>query len=444
MKHLVIVLTSWLLCLPGLCQEKSPATLTFKEAVKIALKNNVLLQQTKNQRFANQADKMASIASLAPDVSAFTQARNGKGNQFIQQELRLVSIETNSVFGSVDVDMMLFNGFNRLNNVKRANARLDAQQYLVQRTEQDVINNVSIQFLQCLLDQELVKIAEKNLESQQQQLDQIQAQVAAGSRAQVDEYNQLSQAKNAELELLRANIDLRNDLATLANTLLVDPVEQFELKEPAWDVNKISLESYPLEELYESANKSRGDYLQAQMTEVAIKRELAMSKSAFIPRLSAFYNQNTFYTDASETSFSNQLDNNRERRYGLSLSLPIFSGLRNRATYVQSKVNYENAQLDTKNTEMNVRTDVIRAYQNFRDVITAYQVASAQLEAAELSFNLEKERYDLGLTDLVQFTQANRDFVQAQTDFAQAKYRLLFQEIALKYTLGTLKFEDIP
>ena len=66
------------------------------------------------------------------------------------------------------------------------------------------------------------------------------------------------------------------------------------------------------------------------------------------------------------------------------------------------------------------------------------------LEASQMAFNLEKERYDLGITSFVDFATANRTYVQAQTNMAQAKYRFLFQKLLLDYALGTLRFEDIP
>jgi outer membrane protein len=64
------------------------------------------------------------------------------------------------------------------------------------------------------------------------------------------------------------------------------------------------------------------------------------------------------------------------------------------------------------------------------------------LEAAEKAFSFESERYNLGITNFVDFANANRVFVQAQTDKAQAEYRLLFQKIAIDYATGTLKTDN--
>ena len=71
-----------------------------------------------------------------------------------------------------------------------------------------------------------------------------------------------------------------------------------------------------------------------------------------------------------------------------------------------------------------------------------YSVTIDQLKAAEVALQLESERYSLGVTNFVDYANANRVFVQAQTDKAQAEYRLLFQKVLVDYAVGTLKPED--
>jgi len=131
---------------------------------------------------------------------------------------------------------------------------------------------------------------------------------------------------------------------------------------------------------------------------------------------------------------------------GLQLYVPIFGGnqlLQNRTTFVQQKVNYKNTQLISSGLEIQVKSDVLRAYQNFKLYKKTFAVSIDQLKAADIAFGFEKERYDLGITSFVDYIQANKTLVQAQTDRAQAEYRLLFQKVLLDYAIGTLKPEDL-
>jgi outer membrane protein len=109
-----------------------------------------------------------------------------------------------------------------------------------------------------------------------------------------------------------------------------------------------------------------------------------------------------------------------------------------------SKANYKNAKILRESAGVQVKADVILAYQNFNDAITNYEASQAQLNAAELTYNTEKERYDLGISDIVQLAVVNQTYIRAQADYQSSLFRLMFQRLLINYSLGTLKFEDIP
>lgn len=426
--------------------------LTFKEAVKIGLQNNVTLNQHRNTLLQNQAQKTSNIAQLGPQVSINGSVGVRSGNNWIQNTGEVVNATVDGASASLDVSMPIFNGLSGVNSARQASNQLDAQLAQVNRSTQDVINTVSIQFLQVLLDQELLKIAQENLDLQEKQLEQVLAQVELGSRSPVDEYNQKAQVSNSELLVVQAEFSLVNDKITLLQTLLIDPTAQPILEEPGWDVNAIALDNQNLTQLLETASAQRSDLKQAQFTERASKFSMTSSKGNFLPSINAQYSYGSRYNqvrgtprDNSFRDFENQFTiDNLYQSLGVGFSIPIFTGLQNRATYVQSKVLYDNSKIQTKNREVLVKGDVVRAHQNFESVKKGYSASLQGLEASQMAYNLEKERFDLGITSFVDFANANRIFVQAQTNMAQAKYRFLFQKLLLDYALGTLKFEDIP
>jgi outer membrane protein len=126
------------------------------------------------------------------------------------------------------------------------------------------------------------------------------------------------------------------------------------------------------------------------------------------------------------------------------MTIPIFNGLLYRSQTALSKANYENAKILHKSAEVTVKADVIQAYQNFNDAITNYGASLAQLKAAELSYKTEKERYDLGISDIVQLAVVNQTYIRAQSDYQNSLFTLMFLRLQINYSLGTLKFEDIP
>ncbi len=436
----------------SMAQQQLDSVLTFREAIDIALKNNVTLNQQKNNLEQAQVNRTYRAGQLGPQAAINGNIGQSSGNNFIQQTGEVVNATFYTSSASLGVQMPLFNGLSGMNTFRQANSQLDAQMAFVKRTTQDVINLVSTQFLAVLLDRELLKIAEENVELQKTILSQVKAQVELGSRGPVDEYNQQAQVSNAELRAVQAELQLISDKATLFQTLVIDPSIKTKIEEPSWDINALALDNLSLEQLLEVAKNNRADLKQAEYTERASRFGMQASKGNYLPSINASYSNGSTWNqlkgaphDSTFRTFNDQFFTyNRRNSIGVGISIPLFTGFQNRAVYVQNKVLYRNNQLLTKNRGVLVKGDVVRAYQNFQSVQKAYQAGVTGLEASQMAYNLEQERFHLGVSSFVDLANANRTYIQAQTDMAQAKYRFLFQKILLDYAVGTLRPEDVP
>lgn len=430
-------------------QQQVPATLSFKDAVKIGLENNLALNQQKNQLEYTQVSKTSSLLQLGPSVEANGSAYRNDGNSFNQNRGEVVNGVIDYVNGSINASMPVFNGLYYVNQYRMANSANEAQLHKVHRSSQDVILYVSNQFLQCMLDHQLVKINEENVHTQKIQYDQIKAQVDVGSKAEADLFNQEYQLKNAELTLVRSQNTFKNDKATLATTLQIDPAA-FEIAEVDWDMNAVLIDSLSLPEMHVTATDHRSDLKQAYHAQRAAQFGYSAMKGRYMPSLfaGASYGSryNYVYGGGDENrSFSDQFTkDNTQLSYGLSITIPIYNGLAYRAQAAQARMNYKNAQLQYTSTEVTVKADVLRAFQNFNDAKAAYNASESQLRSATLSYKMEKERYDLGISDITQLTVSNQAYVKAQGDFQNSRFTLMFQRLLINYYVGTLKFEDVP
>jgi len=445
MKYTVTIL----LILVGFGSSQAQQTLTFKDAIKMGLENNLLLNQQKNLLISTKVNRTASLLQMGPSVSAGGSAGRFDGNSFNQQRGEVVNGQVDFINGGLSASVPIFNGLNQLNGFRQAESQNEAQLNFVMRTKQDVIRNVAFQYLTCLLDQQLVKIDQQNMETQKTQLDQIKQQVDLGSRAEADLYNQEFQVRNAELQLVRSSNRLKNDKALLAQTLMIDPIVSFDLEEISWGQQDYLIDEVTLEDLNTQALQNRADLKQASNTERATQLGFFAWRGRYLPNLTGFAEMNSRYNfihgDPDNRTFNQQFrSDNRQFNYGVSLQVPIFSGFANRATVTQQRVLFENAKLATKNTEVRVKSDVLIAHQNYKDAQVSFSSAEAQLRAGELSYKMEKERFDLGISNIVQLTTAQQSYVKAQSDFASAQFTLMFQKLLINYATGTLQEEDIP
>lgn len=451
--------TSLLIVLCGLLstafaqEQRTDTSLTFKEAIDLAVKNNVTLNTQKNNLLQQRVNRTYRWAQLGPQAGINASLYQSNGNRFIQQEGKVVNATVNGLSATLNIQQPIFNGLSIFNTARSSTEFFDAQLENVNRNLQSTINSVAIQYLSVLLDQELVKIAEENLKNQQTQFDQVKTQVELGARSPVDQYNQQAQVSAAELRLTQAEYNLVSDKITLFQSLLVDPTDSISIEEPEWNINGMALDNLNLPILVETALERRSDLKMYRHLEKGNRLSMHSAKGGYLPSLYAFYSNGSAWNqlkdadkaDPGYRTFDQQFwTDNRSNSFGLSLSVPLFTGFQTRSIYMQSKVAYENSKLNTSNQEVLVKGDVVRAYENYQAVQTAYTAALKGLEASQMAFDLERERYNLGVTSFVDFVNANRTYVQAQTDMAQAKYRFLFQKIALDFAVGTLKVEDIP
>ena len=414
--------------------------LTYEEAVKIALKQNVTLRTQQNDMKVVTAEKKQSRGEMAPTISARLNGGKANGNQFIENEAKVINTTSDNLFGVLEANINIFSGLSQMNSIKLNNANFEAQRQLINRTSQDVVFIVTNQYLQVLLDTELNEIAKDNLKTQEMLHRQIDAMVEAGSKPKSDVYDQLATVKNMELLVLQAKNNLSNDKRLLAITLQLDPTVEIKVSNPGWNLDEIRLTEINLEELYEISIENRPDLKQFQSNEVIAAKSVSIAKANFAPSLYGYYSLSSRYNNSSFGDLNQQFTiDNKRMEYGLSLSIPIYSGLRNRTQYVRQKVLSENSKINTENLRKTILNDVRNAYQNFQDVRAAYEVSVAQFEAADMALKVQKEKYKLGVGSLIELTNSNNNYVYAASRQVQARLNLLFQKVILDYHTGTLQ-----
>lgn len=413
--------------------------LSYEEAVKIALEQNVSLRTQKNDMKLVKAERDQSRGEVAPSVNASVRGWKASGNTFIEQEARTINTTSDNLYGGLNANLNIFSGFSQINSIKLRNANYEAQNYMINRTAQEVIFILSDQYLTVLLSTELLEIAEDNLKTQELLHKQIDAMVEAGNRPKSDLYDQLAVVKNRELLVLQAKNTLSNNKSNLAITLQLDPTVELSVSNPGWDLEEIRFLQPDLKELYDISLTNRPDLKQFESTEVVAEKAVSITKAYFAPSLGAYYNLSTRFNDQSIRDLSDQLTiDNKRTEYGLALSIPIYNGLRNKTEYVRQKVFSENSKINTENLKKTILNDVRNAYQNFMDVRSAYEVSIAQYEAAEMALKVQQEKYNLGVGSLIELTNANNNFVTAASGQAQARLNLLFQKVIMDYYTGVL------
>jgi outer membrane protein len=425
-------------------QAQNPAQLSFEEAVKIGLERNVLLKQQKNQLEFNQVQKTAGYAAFLPNVNLTGSYQKQNGQQPNTTTGNLEDLSTTYFGTQVNAGVNLFNGLRGVNALGQVSNQLMAQSYLVKRTTQDVLSFVALQYLQVLQDQELLKIAEENLTAQKVLLSQMQGFFDVGTRAITDVYSQDALMKAAEVTYIRAKNTLQNDKSILAQTLQLDPAENFEVVYPEFKGDIRSFKNSSLDSLVQIAMTNRADLEQFRHQAKANQYQYKSFASGFLPSVSVFANYGSFFYSEIPVTYGEQFRTlNPSLSYGANFTIPIFGRFANKTQRMNAQVLFKNAELNRQNLERTVKLDVQRALNNLINAAENLDASNVQFRSGDLALKTREESYNLGISTQIELAQARQIFVQGASAKAQAEVTLIFNRILLDYSIGILKVEDL-
>ena len=137
---------------------------------------------------------------------------------------------------------------------------------------------------------------------------------------------------------------------------------------------------------------------------------------------SAFFSSDTL-SNGVQTPVRTQFDNYLNPSVSLTLSLPIFNGRQRRTAVSRSKIDLENARLTLENEKLLMKREIEEAVMKLNNLQLEYENAKDNLEYNERAFEIQQEKFRLGLI-------TTNDFMDAQLRLSQAKANLLLTKFS--------------
>lgn len=430
--------------LPAFGQAQQIQRITFEEALRLALRRNLAIQQAANERERSEVGLASARSNFLPDLNLSVGASRDYGRNFVLDEGRLVNQITHYFNSSISANLNLFNGFRDLNSVAQARFQVAASELNYARQRETVLFNVVSTFLSLIEAQEQVRIQEENLAAQQALLDQIEAFVQVGSRPVADLYQQQAQVANAELELINARRNQQLQEANLIQLLQLDPFGTYAFVIPKVDTQALGTQTYEVQTLLQAALERRSDLQALEKQIQAAEYSVRVARSTYWPTISLRASYGSSYTDLAGISFQDQFfGRNRRGSIGLSLTFPIFDRFTTRHNVQRARIELENSQLQLQQLRQEIAMQVRQAYLDYEAARQQYKAAQAQLQAARQALAAMQERYNVGSATLVELTQARATYVRAESDLVRARYTLVFRQKLIDYYIGTLVPESV-
>jgi outer membrane protein len=444
--------------------------LSLEDCVNMALEKNISIKQSELDVQNAGIDKLNAFGNFLPTVnlSASHFWNNGLNQNITTGLLENVTTEFSSFQGNVGVD--IFKGLQNINQYRRAQLNLLAQQYRLADMADDVSLFVANAYLQVVLNKEILTVQQKQIETTQLELKRTKELVEAGVLTARDLYELEANLATQEQSLVVAENNFRLGKINLAQLLLITDYENFEIELEDFSVPFPSILEKQPKEIFEQALTFRNDVKLAETNIGIAQKDLDIAKGALYPRLSGFYSYSTriTYNDrlvgsgtfssiplgyvadsgalvvrevedsmlAGPLSFADQFSLYDGHNFGLQLSIPVFNGKSLSNAVKRSKVNLQRSKNLFSQQQLDLETSVNQAFNDSKGSYKLYEAALKTKNATRRAADDALERFQAGAMNSFDYVQAKQRYEAAVSEAIRAKFDYVFKLKVVEFYFG--------
>ncbi|MBT9188000.1 TolC family protein [Zobellia russellii] len=420
---------------------------TLQECVDYAVEHNLSVEQYELDLQNAQIDKSDAVGAMLPAVNSSASVTGSTGLSFDPTTNQPVTTTILSANGGLTSSLTLFDGLRNLHRLNRAKLNALSNQYRLDDLKDDIRLSVANAYLQILSNKETLKVFEAQFAVSEQDLKRSKELVDAGVIPKGDLLEIEATAANLEQQIVNTQNQVLISRINLAQLLQITDYENFDVLDADFEVPPSEVQSKSPKEIFAEALTFRNDIKFSQSNIDLAKKDLDIAKGAIYPTLGAFFNYNTRYSDQGgfdsatgrlvpAESFVNQLWINDGISYGARLDIPIFNGFAVKNNIKRSKINVEKAKLQLEQDKLDLETSINQAYVDVKSFSKAYDAAQKTLDARRLAYDYSRERYDVGLMNAFDFSQAQSRVDNAEAELIRTKYDYIFRLKVLEFYFG--------
>ena len=453
--------------------QTAPSKLTLKEAVDIAIKNNIQVKQSELRTETADIARKQSKAFLLPNLNGtFNYGwNNGRNidpftNTYVNQQLAGSNIGLNSNWN-------IFNGFQVQNSIKQNTLAYNASLKELQQAKETLTLNVILNYMMVLNNEDLLVNTQNQAIVSQEQVNRLDVLVKEGARGPYLLADLKGQLANDQIAIINAQNSLDLAKLTLCQLLNIPYSKSLQLQK---DDTMIPAEMYPgnTEEIFAIAQKNLAAEQAAELRVKSAEKAIKVEQSQFYPQIGLYGNLFSNYSSAAvinnptgvtdvttenyvlvnnvknpvispQTSYASekikygtQMGNNVGSSFGVQAVVPLFNNLRTKYRIDQARVNLKLAETDKQNVDLQLKQNIEQAYANMTASFNRYKAYQEQFINYQESFRANEIRFNTGAINSVDYLTAKNNLDRATINLGQVRYEYLFRTKILDYYQGKL------
>ncbi|MBB1138342.1 TolC family protein [Myroides sp. WP-1] len=449
---------------------------TLDECISHAIVHNISVKQIE----INEQNKSVNLELAKYDFLPVVSANANHSWTLVDQPdpqtgvIGQRTLQESTVGLSVGIDII--DGLQKQKKLAKARLEHIASVYQIQKIKEDIALSVINSYLQIIFNKELVHTNQVQLAYDQAEEERVQALVDAGVVPAGDLLDVKATVASSNQRLISSQNELVIAKLNLAQLLQIRDYESFDVIDTDYQVEESELMIYSPQDIAIRAFESLTNIKTAELNVQLAEKNVQISKGAYYPKLTGFYNfgSNISYQDrivgsrpsgqmdqvgvvegsgqrvmrqgqmnvyGGPESFFRQFDNNKNSVFGLSLSIPIFNGMKARKTVQLNQLALEQMQYEKEAEELKLEQLVFKAYTDTKSSYQSYEASVVTLESREKSLEYARARYAVGLINIFELNQNQNLYVTAQSNVLKAKYDYIFKNRILEYYFGVPLFK---
>jgi len=406
--------------------------LTLKDAEAMAIKNQPQIQAAQLNYQASQQEVTEARSAYYPAIGG--DVTGSEGNP--QARIGAGYLSTSRLFDrfgqGISISQLITDSGRTRNLVASSKLQAQANSETYHATRYDVLLRVDQAYFEALRAQATVKVAQETIAARQLLSDQVSTLAQNKLRSQLDVSFAGVSLAQAKLLLIRAQDAVQQSLAELTEAMGIEQQQPYTLvDEPlpsSPPVNSDALVTQAFQERPELAG-------------LRLERESAYRFERAERDLS--YPTVTVEAVGGFIPFIHQLTTvpvpNEYEGAAVNVHIPIFNGGLFSARREAAHFRAQAADQRVRDLEQRIARDVRVAWSNSLTAYHQLDVTAELLREATMGLDLAQGRYTLGLSSIVELTQAQLNLTQAEVENLSAKYDYQRLTAALEYSIGLLR-----
>jgi len=403
-------------------------SLTLAQAENLATQNNPKFAAARLNAAAAYQAPIEARAGLLPNVNGLiTGVGADSGSRLAAGGLNNPVVYNR--FASGLMVNQLVTDFGRTSSLIASDKlRAQAQDQVTETTRADILVATTRAYFAVLRANAVLQVAQQTVSARQLVSDQITALFHSQLKSQLDVSFANVNLADAQLLLAQAQNDLKSAEADLAAAIGLSAPTSFSLSEEAVP------DALPdrVDTFVQRALQDRPELKDLKLEQGAAERFAKAEHALKYPTVAV----------AGTAGFVPVGEDAVPGRYGaigLNVSIPVFNGGLFRARQTEAEIRARAATQQVNDVANRITRDVRVAYLNARTAFERVGLTAQLLEQSSLALDLARGRYDLGLSSIVELSQAQLNLTSAQIANTSAKYDYQAQRTVVDYEIGALR-----